>query len=159
MVTHTSKHDITKQKQKQKHYRLKFSPNFFPIDKDLNDIINNDIIDYLHKNLQLTIHDEIILLNPSGWLNDQHKVTMMQMLYVRKLQPLGYQQHKYIIMGIVHRYLSKCLQHVSINNNHWILVHIYTSTQDLHCTMVNVHLMTLVYFLIFCFNIILFKFL
>jgi hypothetical protein len=73
-------------------------------------------------------------------------VTTMQMLYVQKLQPLGYQQHKYIIIEIVHRYLSKCLQHVFINNNHWILVHIYTSTQDLHYIMVNAHLMTLVFF-------------
>jgi hypothetical protein len=105
-------------KQKKKHYTLKFDPKIFIIDKDLDDIINNDIIDYLHENLQLTIHEENIFLNPLGWLNDQHMVTIMQMLYVQKLQPLGYQQHKYIIIGIVHRYLFKCLQHVFINNNH-----------------------------------------
>ncbi len=52
MVTHPSKHDITKQKQK-KHYTLKFDPKEFIINKDLDNIINNDIIDYLHENRQM----------------------------------------------------------------------------------------------------------
>jgi hypothetical protein len=35
------------------------------IKEDLNNnIIDNDIVDYWHKNFQLTINDENILLNP-----------------------------------------------------------------------------------------------
>jgi hypothetical protein len=29
-----------------------------------NDIINDDVIDYWHKDLQLSIHDENVFLNP-----------------------------------------------------------------------------------------------
>jgi hypothetical protein len=50
----------------------------------------------------------------------------------KKLQLLGYQQHTYTIIGTIHRYLTNCLQHVFINNNHWILVQIHASTLDLH---------------------------
>jgi hypothetical protein len=35
-----------------------------------NDIIDNDIIDYWRKDLQLIVNDENVFLNPSGWLND-----------------------------------------------------------------------------------------
>jgi hypothetical protein len=41
------------------------------IKEDLdNDIIDHDIVDYWHKNFQLTINDENVLLNPLRWLND-----------------------------------------------------------------------------------------
>jgi hypothetical protein len=41
------------------------------IEKDLdNDIIDNDIIDYWHKDFQLIINDENVFLNSLGWLND-----------------------------------------------------------------------------------------
>jgi hypothetical protein len=59
----------------------------------------------------------------------------MQMLYVQKLQPLGYQQHTYTMTGTIRKYLSKCIQHIFINNNHWILVQIHASTLDLHYTI------------------------
>jgi hypothetical protein len=75
-----------------------------------------------HKDFQLTINDENVFLNPYKWLNDQHMAIAMQMLYVQKLEMLAYRQHTYIIIGTIHRYLSKCLQHIFINNNHWILV-------------------------------------
>jgi len=59
----------------------------------------------------------------------------MQILYVKKLQLLGYQQHTYVIIGTIHRYLPNCFQHIFINNNHWILVKIHASTLNLHCIM------------------------
>jgi hypothetical protein len=59
----------------------------------------------------------------------------MQIFYVQKLQSLGYQQHTYTIITIINRYLTNCLQHVFINNNHWILVQIHTSRLNLHCTI------------------------
>jgi len=41
------------------------------IEEDLdNNIINVDVIEYWHKDFQLTVNDENILLNPCGWLND-----------------------------------------------------------------------------------------
>ncbi len=70
-VTPTSKHDITK--EKQKHCTLKFNneKKLIMIEKNLdNDIIDNDIIDYWRKDLQLIVNDENVFLNPSGWLND-----------------------------------------------------------------------------------------
>jgi hypothetical protein len=51
-----------------------------------NDIINDDVINYWHKDFQLSINDENILLNPCEWLNDQHMAAAMQMLYVKKLE-------------------------------------------------------------------------
>jgi hypothetical protein len=87
-----------------------------------NNIINDDVIDYWHKDLQLTINGENVFLNPCKWLNDQHIAIAMQMLYVQKLEMLRYQQHISIIIGTIHRLLSKCLQHTFINNNHWIIV-------------------------------------
>jgi hypothetical protein len=61
-------------------------------------------------------------------LNDQHLIAAMQILYVQKWQLLGYQQHTYTIIRTIHRYLTNCLQHIFINNNHWILVKIHTFT-------------------------------
>jgi hypothetical protein len=57
------------------------------------------------------------------------------MLYVQKLQPLGYQQHTYTMIGIVNKYLSKGTQNIFINNKHWILVQIHASTPNLHYTI------------------------
>jgi hypothetical protein len=66
-------------------------------------------------------------------LSDKHLLTTMQILYVQKLQSSGYQQHTYAIITInIHRYLTNCLQHAFINNNHWILVQIHASTLDLN---------------------------
>ncbi len=56
-----------------------------------DDNIDNNIINYQHEEFQLTKNDENILLNPSGWLNDQYLATAMQILYVQKLQLLRYQ--------------------------------------------------------------------
>jgi hypothetical protein len=50
-----------------------------------NDHNDYDTIDYEH-DLQLTKVDECILLDSNKWLNDQHLRTIMQILYVRKLQ-------------------------------------------------------------------------
>jgi hypothetical protein len=80
-------------------------------DSDDNNIDNN-IIDYWHDKFQLTKNSENIHLNPSGWLNDQHLIVVMQILYVKKLQLLRYQQHTYAIIGTIHRYLTNCLQHI-----------------------------------------------
>ncbi len=60
---------------------------------------------------------------------------MMQMLYVTKLQPLGYKEHTDATLRIIHRYLSKCLQHIFINKSDQILVQIHASTLNLHCTI------------------------
>jgi len=42
----------------------------------------------------------------------------MQILYVEKLQSLGYEQHTYEIIGKKSMSIKKCLQHIFINNNH-----------------------------------------
>jgi hypothetical protein len=84
-----------------------------------DDNIDNNVIDYRHQEFQLTKNDENILFDPNGWLNNQHLSTTMQILYVQKLQSLGYQQHTYaIITTSIHRYLTNYLQHAFINNNH-----------------------------------------
>jgi hypothetical protein len=46
-----------------------------------NDIIND--INYWHKDLQLLVNDENVLI-PCEWLNDQHMAIAMQMIYVQK---------------------------------------------------------------------------
>jgi hypothetical protein len=66
----------------------------------------------------------------------------MQILHVQKLQLLGYQQHTYAIIGTIHRYLTNCLQHIFINNNHWILVKIHASTLNLHYTIYDSNKLT-----------------
>jgi GTPase SAR1 family protein len=50
-----------------------------------DDNINNNIINNWHEEFQLTNNDENILLNPNGWLNDQHFTVIIQILYVQKL--------------------------------------------------------------------------
>jgi len=85
MVTPISKHDITKQKHCTLHIEIWQQKKIIMIKEDLdNNIIDNDIVDYWHKNFQLTINDENIFLNPLRWLNDQHMAATMQMLYVKK---------------------------------------------------------------------------
>jgi hypothetical protein len=59
----------------------------------------------------------------------------MHMLYVKKLQSLGYQQHTYAIIKTTHRYLNNCLQHVFINKTHWILIKIHAFTPNMHWTI------------------------
>jgi hypothetical protein len=46
---------------------------------------SNDIINYWHQESQLTKNDENILLNPNGWLNDQHLTYEMEILEVKNL--------------------------------------------------------------------------
>ncbi len=60
----------------------------------------------------------------------------MQMLYVEKLQSLGY-EHTYAIIGKKIVCLSKknC-----INNDHWILVEIHMSTPNLHYIIYDSHM-------------------
>jgi hypothetical protein len=65
----------------------------------------------------------------------------MQILYVEKLQSLGYEQHTYAIIG------KKCtcvkthiLQRIFINNDNWILVKIHMWTPNLNCTIYYSHM-------------------
>ncbi len=70
---------------------------------DLNDNnIDNNITNYQNEEFQLPKNDENIFLNRNRWLNDQHLIITMQILYVQKLQLLGYQQHTYTIIGTIH---------------------------------------------------------
>jgi hypothetical protein len=67
MVTSTSKHDITK--EKRKHYLLKLNnkKNKIMIEENLdNDISNDDVINYWHKNLQLLVNDEMAEILANG---------------------------------------------------------------------------------------------
>jgi hypothetical protein len=116
MVTPISKHDITKEKYKRCTLKPNNKKELIMIKENSdNNIINDDVMDYWHEDFQLTINDGNILLNSYGWLNDQHMATTMQMLYVQTLESLRYQQHTYTIIGTIHRYLSKCVQHFFIN--------------------------------------------
>ncbi len=76
----------------------------------------------------------------NGWLSDQHQGSAMQILYVEQLQSIGYEQHIYAIIRKKCRSIKKCLQHIFINNNHWILVKFHMSTPILHCTTNNSHM-------------------
>jgi hypothetical protein len=69
-----------------------------------DDNIDNNVINYWHEKFWSTKNDGNVILNPNGWLNDQHLVVAMQILYVQKLQKLGYQQHTYAIIRTIHRY-------------------------------------------------------
>jgi hypothetical protein len=64
----------------------------------------------------------------------------MQILYVEKLQSLGYEQHTYAIIGKQCTCVKKILQHIFINNDHWILVKIHMSTLNLHCMIYDSHM-------------------
>jgi hypothetical protein len=64
----------------------------------------------------------------------------MQKLYVEKLQSLGYKQHIYAIIGNKCTSIKKCLQHISINNTHWILVKFHMSIPILHYIIYTIHI-------------------
>jgi hypothetical protein len=67
MVTPTSKHDITKEKYKQCTLKPNNNNNKkIMIEENSHNIINDDIMDYWHKDLQLMINDGNVLLNPYG---------------------------------------------------------------------------------------------
>jgi len=145
MLKPISKHNITKNIQNNnplKSYKEK-NKHLIMINDSDDDNIDNNIINYWHEEFQLIKIDENNIFNPNGWLNDQHLVVAMQILYVQKLQLLGYQQHTYTIIGTIHRYLTNCLQHTFINNNHWILVKIHASTLNLHCTIYDLNIPTM----------------
>jgi hypothetical protein len=58
-------------------------------DASNNDIIVDYVINYKHEMLQL--NNKNILFSPNGWMNDEHLIVVMQILYVKSLQLLGYQ--------------------------------------------------------------------
>jgi hypothetical protein len=64
----------------------------------------------------------------------------MPILYVGKLQSLGYEQHTYAIIGKNCTCIKKCFQHIFINNNHWILIKIHMIIPNLHCTIYDSHM-------------------
>ncbi len=94
------------------------------------DFTEYDNIDYWIEDLQLTKVGENILLDPNKWLNDQHLGSTMQILSIKKLR---YEQHTYVIVGKKCMFVKKYLQHIFINNNHWILVKIHMLIPNLHC--------------------------
>jgi hypothetical protein len=53
------------------------------IDDSNDNNIANNITDNWHEEFQLSKNHENNLLNPNGWLNDQHLATGMQILYVQ----------------------------------------------------------------------------
>jgi hypothetical protein len=92
--------------------------NIIEINDDSNDDNNNNIIHYWHEDFQLTKEDENILLDPNGWFSDQHRRMAMKILYINKLQSIGYEQHTYAIMGMINKIIQNSFQHIFINNNH-----------------------------------------
>jgi hypothetical protein len=67
----------------------------------------------------------------------------MQTLYAEKLKSLGYEQHTYAIIGKKCTCVKKILQHIFINNDHWILLKIHMSTPNLHCIIYDSHMSTM----------------
>jgi hypothetical protein len=61
-----------------------------------NDYSDYDNIDYWSEDLQLTKVGENIFFDLNRWLSDQHLGSIMQILYVEKLQ---YEQRTYTIIG------------------------------------------------------------
>jgi hypothetical protein len=47
------------------------------IDDSNDNNIDKNIIDYWHEEFQLTKNDEKKILNPNGWLNNQHLTITM----------------------------------------------------------------------------------
>jgi hypothetical protein len=110
-----------------------------------NDLENNsnecDNIDYWIKDLQsIKVDESSILLDLNRWLSGQYLGSPMQILYVEKLQSLGYEQHTYAIIGKKCTCIKKCLQHIFINNDHLILVKIHMSTPNLHYKIYDSHM-------------------
>jgi hypothetical protein len=55
---------------------------------EINGVMNNDdVIYYWHEEFQLTKEDENILLNPNGWLSDQHLEQLCK-YYIKKNKKL-----------------------------------------------------------------------
>jgi hypothetical protein len=122
-------------------YYITKKPKKFAISNDLeNDSNEHDNIDYWIEYLQSIKVDESFLLDSNMWLSDQCLGSAMQILYVDKLQSLGYEQHTYAIIGKKCTCVKKCLQHIFINNNHWILVKIHMSTPNLHYKIYDSHM-------------------
>jgi hypothetical protein len=123
------------------YYITKKPKNKIVISSDSkNDSNEYDNIDYCIEDLQLTQVDENILFEPNEWLNDQHLGSAMQILYVEKLQSLRHEQHTYAIIGKRCTCVKKCLQHIFINDDHWILVKIHMSIPNLYCTTYDSHM-------------------
>jgi hypothetical protein len=55
----------------------------------------------------------------------------MQMFYINKLQSIKYKQHTYAIIRRFNKIINKALQHIFINNNHWIFLK-YTHPHLVH---------------------------
>ncbi len=111
------------------------------ISNDLeNNFIEYDNIDYWIEDLQSIKVDESILLDSNRWIIDQYLASAMQILYVEKLQLLGYEQHTYAIIGKKCTCVKKCLQHIFTNNDHWILVKLHMSTPNLHYKIYDSHM-------------------
>jgi len=74
---------MIKQKKKiNKNIETRKKKKKIMIEENLNNDIINDI-NYWHKDLQLLVNDENVLI-PCEWLNDQHMAIAMQMIYVQK---------------------------------------------------------------------------
>jgi hypothetical protein len=71
-------------------YCIIFKNNAISSDLE-NDSNEYDNIDYWIENLQLINVNESILFDSNEWLNDQHLESVMQILYVEKLQSLEYE--------------------------------------------------------------------
>jgi hypothetical protein len=54
-------------------------------DNSNNDIIDDVIINYWHKELQSTKNNENLLFDLNGWLYNQHTLIAMQILYIQQL--------------------------------------------------------------------------
>jgi hypothetical protein len=92
MTTFTSNHNISNENKtiQHKHCPIEIqqwkNKNKITVNDDSdNDIIDDVIINYWHEEFQLIENDEIVLFNLNGWLNDEHLVGIMQMLYIKKL--------------------------------------------------------------------------
>ncbi len=86
--------------------------NIIEKDDDSNDVKNDDAIHYWHEEFQILKEDENTLLNPNGWLIDQHLGTSMQILYKNKLECIGYEQHTYAITKTINKIINFLLQHL-----------------------------------------------
>jgi hypothetical protein len=67
------------------HWNLIMKNIIITINDDWNNDIIVDFINYWHKEFQLTKNDENVFFNSNGWLNNQHLVAAMNMLFIQKL--------------------------------------------------------------------------
>jgi hypothetical protein len=122
-------------------YHITKKPRQIVISNDLkNDSNAYDNNDYWIEDLQSIKVDKSIVLDSNRWLSDQYLRSAMQILCVEKLQSLGYEQHTHAIIGKKCTCAKKCLQHIFINNDHWILPKIYMSTPNLHYKIYDSHM-------------------